>query len=58
MHTRPVVAIGNARHKDALFGGDVPPWEVVVLASSAAVLVAVSTRRLHRRRRRLSLPPL
>ena len=58
VRARPVVAVGDAHHKDALFGGEVPPWEIVVLASSAAVLVVVSTRRLHRRRSRLSLPPL
>jgi len=58
VHVRPVVAVGDTHHKGALFGGDVPPWEVVVLATSAAVLVVVSTRRLRRRRGRLSLPPL
>jgi D-alanyl-D-alanine carboxypeptidase (penicillin-binding protein 5/6) len=58
VRARPVVAVSTPHHKDALLGGDVPPWEVLVLASSAAVLVVVSTRRLHRRRSRLSLPPL
>jgi len=58
VRARPVVAVGDGHHKDALFGGEVPPWEVVALASSAAVLVVVSTRRLRRRRGRLSLPPL
>jgi serine-type D-Ala-D-Ala carboxypeptidase (penicillin-binding protein 5/6) len=58
VRARPVVAVGAARHRDALFGGEVPPWEVVVLASSAAVLVVVSTRRFRRRRTRLTLPPL
>lgn len=59
VHARPVVAVNaGAAHRDAFFGGDVPPWEVVVLASSAAVLVLVSTRRFRRRRSRLSLPPI
>jgi D-alanyl-D-alanine carboxypeptidase (penicillin-binding protein 5/6) len=58
VRARPVVAVGDTHHKDALFGGEVPPWEVIVLASSAAVLVVVSTRRLRRRGSRLSLPPL
>ena len=58
VRARPVVAVEGTRHKGALFGGDVPPWEVVALASSAAVLVVVSTRRLRRHRSRLSLPPL
>ena len=58
VHARPVVAVGDTHRKDAFFGGEVPPWEVVMLATSAAVLVVVSTRRLRRRRSRLSLPPL
>ena len=37
VRARPVVAVGDGHHKDALFGGEVPPWEVVALASSAAV---------------------
>ena len=58
VHARPVVAVDTQRHRDAFFAGDVPPWEIVVLAASAAVLVLVSTRRYRRRRSRLSLPPI
>ena len=59
VHARPVVAVNSgAAHRDAFLGGEVPPWEIVVLASSAAVLVLVSTRRFRRRRSRLSLPPI
>jgi D-alanyl-D-alanine carboxypeptidase (penicillin-binding protein 5/6) len=58
VNARPVVAVDGSRHRDALFGGDVPPWEVGALTASAAVLVVVTTRRFRRRRARLSLPPI
>jgi D-alanyl-D-alanine carboxypeptidase (penicillin-binding protein 5/6) len=58
VRARPVVAVGAARHKDAIFGGEVPPWEIGVLAASAAMAVLVTTRRFRRRRGRLTLPPL
>ena len=59
VHASPVVAVNaGAVHRDAFLGGEVPPWEIAVLASSAAVLVIVSTRRFRRRRSRLSLPPI
>ena len=58
VNARPVVAVDSSRRRDALFGGDVPPWEVGVLAATAAVMVVVTTRRFRRRRARLSLPPI
>ena len=58
VHAQPVAVNASAGHRDAFLGGEVPPWEIVVLASSAAVAVLVSTRRFRRRRSRLSLPPI
>jgi D-alanyl-D-alanine carboxypeptidase (penicillin-binding protein 5/6) len=58
VNARPVVAVDGGRRPSALFGGDVPPWEVGALAATAAVMVVVTTRRFRRRRSRLSLPPI